>query len=234
MRTQVRETQQVEILNLEFWIPNFRIGCLSVLFLLAGCATFSPPTPPPRSSHDICGLFLEEPNWYKGAREAYLKWGIPIYIQAAIIYQESAFRPHIRPPRIRMLGLIPLMRPSSAYGYAQVLDGTWRWYQEKTNRLSASRHKFEDVADFIGWYNAITVQKNGVSKEDAYHQYLAYHEGHRGFQEKTYSEKAWLMQAAQNVHQRALVYQKQLDQCGAQLEKKCCSQEGLIAKRQEN
>lgn len=210
---------------------RWHVSLTVMLFLMWGCATV--PSLPPQNTHNLCALFSEHPEWYKNSRDTYERWGMPIAVQAAIIYQESAFRAEIKPPHVKMLGLVPIYRPSTAYGYAQVIDGTWRWYQAANGKPDALRYNFADATDFIGWYGGITAKINGVSKGDAYHQYLAYHEGHSGFKQKTYEEKEWLLQAAQAVEQRATQYQKQLERCEFELEDLCCGIGGLLLQAKE-
>ncbi len=50
------------------------------------------------------------------------------------------------------LGIIPMGRQSSAYGYSQALDGTWEEYQEDQRRRGAKRDRIDDATDFMGWY----------------------------------------------------------------------------------
>jgi hypothetical protein len=124
-----------------------------------------------------------------------------------------------KPPRQKLLWFIPWFRPSSAYGYAQALDETWEWYIKKTGNWGADRYDFGDVSDFIGWYGDISYQKLGISKWDAYNQYLAYHEGHGGFKRKTYLKKPWLIKVARKVEANADRYSKQLSGCRSELDK---------------
>lgn len=188
-------------------------GCaLLILLMLAGCAS-GPPTRP----DDICSIFREKPDWYEATRDAREQWGTPIGVQMAIIFQESRFEAAARPPRKRLLGVIPLWRPSSAYGFGQVKDGTWAWYQDATGNSWADRDDFADVADFIGWYTAVSHAKLGMSKWDGYRQYLAYHEGHGGYSRRTYQNKSWLVQVAKKVDRRARNYNQQLKLCEADL-----------------
>ena len=42
-------------------------------------------------------------------------------------------------------------------------------------------------------------------------QYLAYHEGHGGYNKKTYENKAWLIDVAKNVEKKSNTYKNQLD-----------------------
>ena len=166
-----------------------------------------------------CKIFEEKSSWYAYTKHAYKKWGVPIHVQLAIIHQESRFTAKARPPKDYLLWFIPWGHKSSAYGYAQVKDGTWDWYKEKTGNRSASRSDFADATDFIGWYGDYTYKTLGISKWDAYNQYLAYHEGHGGFQRKTYLKKPWLIKVAQKVKRRAGMYYTQLKTCQRKLEK---------------
>jgi hypothetical protein len=182
--------------------------CLS---LLAACATT-----PPGNTVDICSIFLEKSDWYASAEAAASRWGAPIPVQMAIINQESAFVDDARPPRYHFLG-VPLWRTSSAYGYGQAKDETWHWYRENTGNTWADRDEFEDTVDFIGWYMHQSFVKLGIAKSDAYHQYLAYHEGQGGFQHGTWRTKPWLQGIARRVAATAWRYQRQLGACQATL-----------------
>jgi len=174
---------------------------------LSGCATA-----PPQRPQDACAIFSEKPKWYKAARKAEAKWGTPVQVQLAIIRAESGFRHDARPPRERLLG-VPLWRASSAYGYPQAKDGTWDWYREKTGNRGARRTNFADAVDFVGWYTDVSQRTLGISKWDAYNQYLAYHEGHGGYKRGTYKGKAWLMGVARKVDSYARTYGAQLASC---------------------
>ena len=84
---------------------------------------------------------------------------------------------------------------------------------------SGSRDNFADAIMFIGWYTAGTQRQLGISKWDAYNQYLAYHEGRGGYSRNTYRAKPWLMQVARKVEQQSKTYGAQLGQCRGELEK---------------
>ncbi|MGB5178064.1 MAG: hypothetical protein WBP44_04960, partial [Gammaproteobacteria bacterium] len=58
---------------------------LSVL-LLAACSTS-----PPQNITDSCEIFADKSGWYRDASKAFDRWGTPIHVQLAIIYQESRF-----------------------------------------------------------------------------------------------------------------------------------------------
>ena len=181
--------------------------CL-ILMTLSGCSSV-----PPTNITNGCDLFKDRGSWYRAASKSSEKWGVPIDVQLAIIYQESRFVDDARPPQNHLLGVIPMGRASSAYGYAQAKDSTWDWYIEKTGNRGADRDNFADAVDFIGWYVDTSNRMLGLSKSDTYNQYLAYHEGHGGYKRKTYNQKAWLIKVAKKVENRAKSYQTQLAQC---------------------
>ncbi|MGD8588799.1 MAG: transglycosylase SLT domain-containing protein [Chromatiales bacterium] len=187
-------------------------SCL-FLFLVAGCSST-----PPRNTSDACSIFTEKDDWYEASREAYNKWGVPVHVQLAIIHQESQFVHDAKPPRRKLFWFIPWFRPSSAYGYAQAKDSTWNWYREKTGNTWADRDDFDDAVDFIGWYCNMSNRMLKISKWDAYHQYLAYHEGQGGYQRKTYNKKPWLLKVARNVDNNAKRYRAQIGRCQEELE----------------
>jgi hypothetical protein len=193
---------------------ELRILPLAIAVLSLSCSGGTP-----KNISDSCEIFREKNSWYADARDSYEKWGVPVHVQLAIIYQESRFTDDAKPPRRKLLWVIPWLRPSSAYGYGQVKDGTWDWYRASTGNRWADRDEFEDVVDFIGWYGALSHRTLGISKWDAYNQYLAYHEGHGGFKRKTYTEKPWLMRVARKVDARAKAYHRQLAGCEDSLDR---------------
>lgn len=181
-------------------------GFIVGILILAGCAT----TTPPQNKENVVAIFNEYPHWYKAAKKTEKKWGIPVNVQMAIIYYESAFKADARPPRRYYLGLFPGKHISSAYGYAQVLDGTWDDYLSSAGGWLASRTKFASATDFIGWYSATARDYLGISQDDPYNLYLAYHEGLKGYQKGSYLKKSWLMNYAKKVAEKSKVFQHQL------------------------
>lgn len=197
----------------KLWAGGTSATLTAVTLILASCVTT-----PPASPDNLCRIFKEKGDWYKAAKRSEKKWGVPMQIQMAIIHQESGFRGRAKPPRKRFLGLIPTVRPSSAFGYAQVKDGTWDWYRDKSGNGFASRANFADAIDFVGWYGEQSQKMVGISKWDAKNQYLAYHEGHGGYRKKSYRKKAWLVKVADKVKRRADNYGAQLKGCRDELD----------------
>lgn len=186
---------------------------ISLFLLLSGCSTYQPSR-----LDNICHIFFGEPDWYEAAREAKRQWGTPIFVMMAIMHQESRFVDDAQPDRPWLLGIIPLPRDSSAYGYAQAQDPAWEEYIEETDNSGADRDDFEDAIDFIGWYTNGTQKRLKISKWDAYGQYLAYHEGRGGYERKTYQGKPWLKNVAKKVTLRATYYNQQLKTCKGDLD----------------
>ena len=141
------------------------------------------------------------------------RWGVPVSVQMATIHQESKFIGDARTPHRYALGIIPMGRQSSAYGYSQALDDTWDDYRKETGNRRARRDNIKDATDFMGWYMDGTTRRLGISKQDAASQYLAYHEGRSGFANGSHRGKPWLMNVAGKVQNRADLYRAQLASC---------------------
>ncbi|TFG65655.1 MAG: hypothetical protein E4H32_01505 [Nitrospirales bacterium] len=181
-----------------------RLIVISLLLLLSGCSTYQP-----RHLDSLCQIFFGETDWYEAARQAQRQWGTQINVMMAIMHQESRFIDDAQPERDWFLGVVPLPRDSSAYGYAQAQDPVWEEYIEESRNSGADRDNFEDSIDFIGWYTDGSQKRLKVSKWDAYGQYLAYHEGRGGYERKIYEDKPWLKNIAKKVKQRAMRYNQQ-------------------------
>ena len=190
-----------------------RTAAVLSFLLLAGCSTS-----PPKTVDNACTIFEEKNDWYDATKAAERKWGTPIQVQLAIIRQESSFRHDAKPPRDTFLGIPMWWRVSDAYGYGQVKDDTWDWYVDKTGNWFADRDDFDDATDFIGWYTDVSHRTLGISKWDAYNQYLAYHEGHGGWKRRTFDGKPWLVRVARKVDRYARTYGTQLTQCRDKLD----------------
>jgi len=191
-----------------------RTLCAMMLALiLASCG--GGYTAPPRNLDDACSIAKQRPKYMKAFKAAQRKWGVPVSVQMATIYQESKYRSDARTPFRYVLGVIPMGRQSSAYGYSQALDATWDQYRKETGRRSAKRNRMKDASDFIGWYMDQSHKKNGIALGDARNQYLAYHEGQAGYARGSYKRKSWLLRVAANVDARARMYDGQLRTCGS-------------------
>lgn len=193
---------------------GWRIVAVVMTLTLTGCVTVQP-----QCIDNVCSIFNQYPDWYWATQAAEKKWGAPVSVQMAIMRQESSFIGNARPPRQRCLGFIPWTRPSSAYGYSQALDDTWRKYQRVTGHRSATRKNFSDAADFVGWYIDLAHAQLGIAPNNVYALYLAYHEGLGGYARRSYLRKPWLMKVAKKVSLRSTIYHYQLQGCQRSLPK---------------
>lgn len=185
---------------------------LAIVALVASCGGGNYEAP--RNLDNACAIVAERPAYLRAMKKAERRWGVPVHVQMATIHQESKFIGDARTPHRYVLGVIPVGRQSSAYGYSQALDGTWEEYQQKTGNRRARRDRISDATDFMGWYMHGSYEKLGLSKWDATSQYLAYHEGRGGYARGSYRSKSWLMGVANKVGARAQTYRAQLAACG--------------------
>jgi len=194
------------------------MGCLRnklfvlVFFLVTSCSSI------PTNTANSCSIFNERYLWYKHTKKVEQKWGTPIYIQLAIIKMESDFDWLAKPPRHKIFKVIPYKRLSSSFGYSQAVKGTWEQYKKETGNNLATRVRFKDSVDFIGWYTNKTESILKISKKDAFKQYLAYHEGWGNF--KNYKQKNKVIKLAKKVEKQSNIYKKQLLECKNLLNKK--------------
>lgn len=185
------------------------IACVLFLGSCGASGDFSAP----RQLDNACSIVSERPDYLRAFRAVERRYGVPVPSLMAIIYQESKFIGDNRPPHRYALGVIPVGRQSSALGYSQALDGTWKEYQAEQGGRSSRREDIRDAADFMGWYMTKTVEETGVSITDTRNQYLAYHDGRTGFLRGTWRSKSWLIRIAGEVEARAVMYDQQLRSC---------------------
>ena len=193
-------------------IRNNKLIFLFLFFFIFSCSSI------PKNTADSCSIFSERYLWYKHAKKAEQKWGTPIYIQLAFIKMESDFDWLARPERLKIFKIIPYRRPSSSFGYSQAVKGTWKQYKEETNNKLATRTRFKDSVDFIGWYTNKTEKILKISKKDAFRQYIAYHEGWNNY--KNYKKKQKVILLAKKVQQQSDKYKSQLNKCSKSLNRK--------------
>lgn len=180
-----------------------RIIMISSLLALTGCVTVN--RDPPKKLANACSILDEKRKWDDHVFDASYKWRVSPGTILAIMKQESGFRHNAVPVDSKGKPL------SSALGYSQALDGTWKDYVKENG--DATRKDFADSADFIGWYADKMEKLVKIPKSDTYNLYLAFHEGAGGFKKGTYRGKDWLLKIATKVDQQAEVYDTQLGQC---------------------
>ena len=178
---------------------------LFIIFFLSACSSI------PKNASNSCSIFKEKYLWYKHAKKTEQKWGTPVYLQLAIIKMESSFDRFAKPPRQKLFKVVPYKRPSSSFGYSQAVKGTWKQYKEETGNKYATRTRFKDSVDFIGWYTNKTEKILKVSKKDAFKQYIAYHEGWGNY--KNYKKNKKVINLAKRVEKQSNIYKQQLSEC---------------------
>ena len=178
---------------------------LFFFFLINACSSI------PSNTSNSCSIFNERYFWYKHAKKSEQKWGTPIYLQLAIIKMESDFDWLAKPPRQKLFKIVPYKRPSSSFGYSQAIKGTWKQYKIETGNKFATRTRFKDSVDFIGWYTNKTEKILKVSKNNAFKQYIAYHEGWGNY--KNYKNNKKVIGLANKVEKQSNIYKKQLSNC---------------------
>ena len=187
---------------------NFLIKKSLILFIilfLSACSSI------PKNASNSCSIFEEKYLWYKHAKKTEKKWGTPVYLQLAIIKMESSFDRFAKPPRQKLFKVVPYKRPSSSFGYSQAVKGTWKQYKKETGNKFATRSRFKDSVDFVGWYTNKTEKILKVSKKDAFKQYIAYHEGWGNY--KNYKSNKKVINLAKRVEKQSNIYKQQLSEC---------------------
>jgi len=187
-------------------MKTLKISYLFILIVfISGCSSV------PKNTSNSCSIFSEKYLWYKYAKKTEKKWGTPVYLQLAIINMESSFNRFAKPPRQKIFKVVPYKRPSSSFGYSQAVKGTWKQYKEETGNKFATRSRFKDSVDFIGWYTNKTEKILKVSKKDAFKQYIAYHEGWGNY--KNYKNNKKVVNLAKRVEKQSNIYKQQLSEC---------------------
>ena len=180
----------------------------SVPLFLTSCASR-----PPSKPLELCDIFAERPGWHRAAVRMEKRWKIPVPVAMAFVQRESAYRAKARPPRDKLLWIIPWKRPSSAYGYAQATNPTWQEYLDDAGGWRSSRDRFASAIDFVGWYNARSHRTLGIPRDDAYHLYVAYYAGPGGYRSGRWQRNQQVRGYADKVAARAASYQRQYRSC---------------------
>ncbi len=174
--------KRVKIKNKLFFLLTILAG-LSI-FELSGCSIGGRLY----NTENACAIFAQRNgffnNWYKQSKAASLRYKIPIPILLATIKTESSFRPTARTRWHMVLGFIPWGRISTAYGYAQALNGTWVQYKKSTGHHYASRSSFSDSIDFVAWYYRNAIIRDHINPNDAYNLYICYVIGWKAFKDR--------------------------------------------------
>lgn len=153
-----------------------------------------------------CEILAQHSSWKKSLKTAEQKYNLPPAFAMAIIYQESRFDSEAK------------SKYSSAYGYAQAVDGTWKHFQEDV-KSNAKRNNFDDSVQFIGWYMSQLSKSLKLRMTDSENLYMAYMLGATGFKRYkagTFKNKAKIQEdkkIAAKVTNYTKLYNSQLKGC---------------------
>ena len=186
-------------------IKHNKILFILIFFFISACSSV------PKNTSNSCKIFDEKYLWYKHTKKVEQKWGTPIHIQLAFIKMESDFDWLAKPPRQKLFKIIPFKRPSSSFGYSQAIKGTWEQYKNETGNKLATRARFKDSVDFIGWYTNKSKSILKIPLQNAFKHYLAYHEGWGNY--KNYKNNKKVIGLAKKVEKQSQVYKNQLLKC---------------------
>ena len=184
------------------------LGCVLVVSLLGACASNRQQEP-----GTICAKLADNKGWMTAVRAAKKKWDMPVHVGLAFIHRESSFVANARPPRKRLLGVLPMGRSSSAYGYAQATNEAWSDYKKSTGKRFVRRDDFEDAIDFVGWYNDQSNRRLRIKKTDAYRLYLAYYSGHGGYERGTWRKSKAVQSYARKAADQSKRYAREFRRC---------------------
>ncbi|AIT08609.1 hypothetical protein LO80_00545 [Candidatus Francisella endociliophora] len=153
-----------------------------------------------------CEILDQHPTWKTSLKSAQNKYNLPPAFAMGIIYQESRFKAEAK------------SKYSSAYGYAQAIDGTWKHFQQEV-KTNAKRNNFDDSVQFIGWYMSQLSKSLNLKMSDGYNLYMAYMLGATGFKRYkngTFKNKAKIQEdkkLAAKVKAYTNAYTNQLRKC---------------------
>ena len=188
-----------------------KIILFTILIIISACSSI------PKNTQNSCAIFEERYLWYKHAKASYERWGAPIHLQLAFVKKESDFDWLAKPPRKKLFKVVPFKRPSSSFGYSQAVKGTWKQYKDETGNKFATRSRFKDSVDFIGWYTSKSNKILKISMKDTFKHYIAYHEGWGNY--KNYRKNKKVISLAKRVEKQSRIYEKQLNICKNKLNK---------------
>ncbi len=191
---------------------RFYLTCL-LAASMAGAALLSAcSSAPPADPQDLCRIYQEKDSWYVAAHEVHDKYGVPIPVAMAIMYQESAYNAGALPPAGNLLPGAD-EDPEDLAGYVQPSEELWQRYQDEAGSMFSQRDDFASALDFIGWYMQQSRERCHIPYGDAYNQYLCFQEGFVGFSAGSYQGKDWLLDSARQCAARAEAYRRQLLKC---------------------
>ena len=78
---------------------------LILLLLVSACGSGSYEAP--KNLDNACSIIKQRPHYLDAMRRTEQRWGVPVAVQMATIYQESKFIGNARTPRKKSFGNFP-------------------------------------------------------------------------------------------------------------------------------
>ena len=186
-------------------LKTFNLKHLLLIFLIITISSCSEKTKID-DKMGVCEILAQHSSWKNSLKTAQEKYNLPPAFAMAIIYQESRFDAEAK------------SKYSSAYGYAQAIDGTWKHFQQDV-KSNAKRNNFNDSVQFIGWYMSQLSKSLKLRMTDSKNLYMAYMLGATGFKRYkagTFKNKAKIEEdkkIATKISNYTKIYQSQLKNC---------------------
>ena len=137
------------------------VALFTIVFAIFALSSCSENETKVDKSTGVCEIISQYSGWNKSLKKAQDNYNLSPAFAMAIIYQESKFDANAS------------SKYSSAYGYAQAINGTWKHFQ-KDVKTNAKRNNFDDSVQFMGWYMSSLSKSLKLSMSDSTNLYIAY------------------------------------------------------------
>ncbi|MDF5981951.1 hypothetical protein P4056_12560 [Pseudomonas aeruginosa] len=106
----------------------------------------------PANPDNLCEIFREKPKWHEAALKMQQRWGAPVQVPMAMMYQ--GIPSNMTPCRRATTSSVssPWGRVRPAYGYAQAKTRPGPTTSARAGGRGRRRDDFADALDFMGWY----------------------------------------------------------------------------------
>jgi hypothetical protein len=178
----------------------------TIVFVILALSSCSENETKVDKSTGVCKIISQHSGWNKSLKKAQDNYNLSPAFAMAIIYQESNFDANAS------------SKYSSAHGYAQAINGTWKNFQ-KDVKTNAKRNNFDDSVQFMGWYMSSLSKSLKLNMSDSTNLYMAYMLGATGFKRYragTFKNKNKIIEdkkIAAKVTSYAKIYESQFKKC---------------------
>ena len=156
---------------------------------------------------NICDYYYQYPNRYRSQKTLAAQGMLPLTDVHAILLSESSLEAFSAPR-----GSFFQKPKSTAYGYAQVVDGTWQDFTEGHPENWLFRVNFYDSVAFIQWYRM--AHGHLLRSTRLYDYYLLYHDGPKHYIARSFKSQ----KLAQKVEHLAMDMRRDFSRCEAKVQ----------------